>query len=197
MKHYQKATFLRSVATLDQLPPDLGKEVVFVGRSNSGKSSVLNKLTQNQSLARVSKTPGRTQLLNFFTLDDTRRLVDLPGYGYARVPDEVKERWVETLDGYFKTRDCLTGIILVMDIRHPLQSMDRSILDASVQAELPTHVLLNKADKLGSTELRKTEEMVKRDLAFYGEIISYQLFSALKGTGVKELQAVLNKWFDY
>jgi GTP-binding protein len=197
MKQYQKAHFLKSVATLEQLPPDQGIEVAFVGRSNAGKSSVLNELTHNKNLARVSKTPGRTQLLNFFTLDETRRLVDLPGYGFARVPNEVRERWVETLDGYFQSRDCLKGLILVMDIRHPLQELDLSIIDASKQAGLPTHILLNKADKLSKNELRKTEAVVKKALDPFGESISYQVFSALKGTGVKELQAVLNSWFNF
>src|SRR5690242_12821774 len=103
MKNYQKAKFLLSVATLEQLPPDFGVEVAFIGRSNAGKSSVLNELTHNKNLARVSKTPGRTQMLNFFVLDENRRLVDMPGYGFARVPDEVRARWVETLDGYFQT----------------------------------------------------------------------------------------------
>lgn len=197
MKHYQKAKFLLSVADLKQLPPDLGMEVAFVGRSNAGKSSVLNELTHNKNLARVSKTPGRTQFLNFFVLDETRRLVDLPGYGFARVPDEVRERWVETLDGYFQTRESLKGLILVMDIRHPLQELDLNILAASSEASLPTHILLNKADKLGKNELRKTEQVVRKGLEPYGDEVSYQVFSALKGTGVKELQALLNSWFSF
>jgi GTP-binding protein len=197
MKNYQKAKFLLSVAHLNQLPPDFGVEVAFIGRSNSGKSSVLNELTHNKNLARVSKTPGRTQLLNFFALDDNRRLVDMPGYGFARVPDEVRERWVETLDGYFQTRDCLKGLVLVMDIRHPLQEMDLGILEASKQASLPTHILLNKSDKLTNNELRKTEQLVKKGLEPYTDIATYQIFSALKGTGVKELQAVLNTWFSF
>jgi len=196
MKHYQKAKFLLSVADLKQLPPDNGIEVAFVGRSNAGKSSVLNEVTHNKNLARVSKTPGRTQFLNFFVLDESRRLVDLPGYGFARVPEEVRARWVATLDGYFQTRESLKGLILVMDIRHPLQELDLNILDASSQAGLPTHVLLNKADKLGHNDLRKTEQSVKKGLEPYGDGVSYQIFSALKGTGVKELQAVLNSWFS-
>jgi GTP-binding protein len=197
MKQYQNAQFLLSVAELKQLPPDQGIEVAIVGRSNAGKSSVLNKLTNNKNLARVSKTPGRTQLLNFFTLDETRRIVDLPGYGFARVPDEVKERWVAAIDGYFETRECLKGLILVMDIRHPLQELDLAILEASSQSGLPTHILLNKADKLNQNELRKTNQAVKMALEGYGDLVSFQIFSALKGEGVKELQAVLNAWFSY
>jgi len=197
MKNYQKAKFLLSVADLKQLPPDQGIEVAFVGRSNSGKSSVLNELTHQKNLARVSKTPGRTQLLNFFTLDETRRLVDLPGYGFARVSDAVRERWVETLDGYFQTRDCLKGLIVVMDIRHPLQPLDLDILEASCQAGLSVHVLLNKADKLNSKELRQADEIVKKGLESFGQEVSYQNFSALKGTGTKELQTRLNAWFSF
>lgn len=195
MKPYQKTKFLLSAANLKQLPPDRGIEVAFVGRSNAGKSSVLNELTHNRNLARVSKMPGRTQLLNFFALDENKRLVDLPGYGFARVPAEVRARWVETLDGYFQTRESLKGLILVMDIRHPLQELDLSILEASSQAGLPTHVLLNKADKLGRNELQQTERTVKKMLSNFGELVSCQLFSALKGSGVKELQTVLNSWF--
>lgn len=197
MKHYQNAKFLLSVAELKQLPPDKGIEVAFVGRSNAGKSSVLNELTNNKNLARVSKTPGRTQFLNFFTLNENNRLVDLPGYGFARVPDEVKERWVATLDGYFQTRECLKGLILVMDIRHPLQELDLNILDASSQSGLPAHILLNKADKLSKNQVRQTEQVVKKGLESYGDLVSYQVFSALKGEGVKELQAVLNSWFSF
>ena len=197
MNHYQKAKFLLSVAELKQLPPDQGVEVAFVGRSNSGKSSVLNELTNNKNLARVSKTPGRTQFLNFFTLDDNRRLVDLPGYGFARVPDEVKARWVETLDGYFQSRECLKGLILVMDIRHPLQELDLNILDASSQSGLPAHILLNKADKLSKNQIRQTELAVSKGLELYGDLVSFQVFSALKGEGVKALQALLNSWFSF
>ena len=197
MNHYQKAKFLLSVAELKQLPPDKGVEVAFVGRSNSGKSSVLNELTNNKNLARVSKTPGRTQFLNFFTLDDNSRLVDLPGYGFARVPDEVKERWVATLDGYFQRRECLKGLILVMDIRHPLQELDLNILDASSQSGLPAHILLNKADKLSRNQIRQTELLVSQGLEPYGDLVSFQIFSALKGEGVKALQSILNKWFSF
>src|SRR5580698_7416711 len=119
--HYQKAKFLLSVANLHQLPPDEGIEIAIVGRSNAGKSSVLNQLTQNKSLARVSKTPGRTQLINLFGLDASRRMADLPGYGFAKVPQAVKEQWQTLLDNYLRTRDSLRGLLLVMDIRHPLK----------------------------------------------------------------------------
>ena len=126
---YRQAQFLTSAAALNQLPPDEGIEVAFAGRSNAGKSTVLNVLTGQRQLARTSKTPGRTQLINLFTLDEHRRLVDLPGYGFAQVPQSVKLRWQETLSQYLEQRDCLKGLILLMDSRHPLQALDLNLLD--------------------------------------------------------------------
>src|SRR5574344_3130863 len=143
----QKAQFLISAARVDQCPPDEGLEVAFVGRSNSGKSSALNTLTR-ASLARTSKTPGRTQLLNFFALDEDRRLVDLPGYGYAKVPIPLKLHWQQHLEAYLSSRESLCGVVLMMDIRHPLTEFDRMMLDWALASRLPIHVLLTKADKL-------------------------------------------------
>ncbi len=193
--NYQTATFILSAAKLNQLPPDLGIEVAIVGRSNAGKSSVLNQLTQNKRLARTSKTPGRTQHINLFALDEHRRLVDLPGYGYAEVPLAVKQKWQETLDAYLRTRECLQGLILVMDIRHPLKEFDRQLLTWSNASNLPVHILLNKADKLNISAIKQAQREVDKALTTYQNPITYQVFSALKGTGVKELQAVLDKWF--
>lgn len=192
---YQNAKFLLSVAKLSQLPPDQGAEVAIVGRSNSGKSSVLNQLTQNKSLARVSKTPGRTQHINLFGLDDERRIADLPGYGYAEVPPAVKAQWEKTLDAYLRTRECLKGLVLVMDIRHPLKEFDKQFLAWSSACELPVHILLNKSDKLKIGAIKKTLMEVKKALEAYESPISIQTFSALKGIGVKEFQEVLREWF--
>lgn len=193
--NYQTAQFLLSVANLAQLPPDEGIEVAFVGRSNAGKSSVLNQLTQNKSLARVSKTPGRTQHINLFGLDEHRRIADLPGYGYAKVPPEIKKNWQKLLDNYLRTRDCLKGLILVMDIRHPLKEFDQQLLTWSSQCELPVHILLNKADKLTSNQQKKTLLLVNNAIKEFDSEITAQLFSALRGIGIIELRTLLDEWF--
>lgn len=192
---YKAATFLLSAARLSQLPPDLGIEVAFVGRSNAGKSSVLNQLTQNNKLARVSKTPGRTQHINLFVLDKKRRLVDLPGYGYAKVPPEVKEQWQKTLDAYLQTRECLQGLVLVMDIRHPLTNFDRHLLMWANACNLSVHILLNKADKLSFSAIKKTMREIEEFTNTCNNLITYQPFSALKNVGAKELREQLDKWF--
>lgn len=192
---YQNAKFLLSVAKLEQLPPDQGIEVAIVGRSNSGKSSVLNQLTQNKALARVSKTPGRTQHINLFGFDDNRRMADLPGYGYAKVPPAVKHHWEKTLDAYLRTRECLKGLILVMDIRHPLKDFDKQLLTWGSNCELPIHILLNKSDKLSSGAVKNTYFAVEKALSEFENPISIQVFSAIKGIGVKEFKEVLNQWY--
>jgi GTP-binding protein len=193
--NYQSATFLLSVAKLSQLPPDQGNEVAFVGRSNAGKSSVLNQLTQNKGLARVSKTPGRTQHLNFFVLNEKNRLVDLPGYGYADVPPEVKAQWQKTLDTYLQTRECLRGLILVMDIRHPLTSFDKHLLSWADACELPVHILLNKSDKLSYSAIKKTMFQISDFIRCCHTPMTFQAFSALKNVGTKELRDHLDAWF--
>lgn len=193
--NYQKAQFLLSVANLHQLPPDLGVEVAFVGRSNAGKSSVLNQLTQNKSLARVSKTPGRTQHINLFELDKNRRIADLPGYGYAKVPPSMKQHWQQMLDNYLRSRACLKGLILVMDIRHPLKEFDQHMLSWSAQAEIPAHILLNKADKLSPNQQRQTLFLVNKAIPEFDGEITVQLFSALRRVGIDELRGQLDQWF--
>ncbi len=193
--NYQKAVFLLSVANLTQLPPDEGVEVAIVGRSNAGKSSVLNQLTQNKSLARVSKTPGRTQLINLFGLDDKHRLADLPGYGYAKVPPSMKQKWQVLLDSYLRSRECLKGLILVMDIRHPLREFDHLMLEWSHQCDLSVHILLNKSDKLTQSAASKTLRLVTEALKNYSNQITVQTFSATKGKGVKELREQMDHWF--
>lgn len=194
--NYQKAKFLLSVAELHQLPSDQGFEVAIVGRSNAGKSSILNQLTQNKSLARTSKTPGRTQLINLFSLDDTHRMADLPGYGFAKVPQAVKEQWQTLLDNYLRTRASLCGLILVMDIRHPLKDFDQKFIEWSAQSHIPVHILLNKVDKLSYNESKNTLRKVTDSIRTYPNTITVQTFSALKGIGLDELRDKLNTWFS-
>jgi GTP-binding protein len=195
--HYQKAYFLLSVADVEQLPPDEGYEVAMAGRSNAGKSSVLNRITQSKSLARVSKTPGRTQMVNMFVIDEQRRLADLPGYGYAKVPLQAKIKWQKTVDAYIEDRECLKGVVLVMDIRHPFKDSDLQLLEYCDLRGLPVHLLLNKSDKLSNNEIANTLREVKGTLTGYHNSVTFQLFSALKGTGIKELHAILNQWYGY
>ena len=193
---YKEAEFLLGAAKLSQLPADQGFEVAFAGRSNAGKSSVLNVLCQQKSLARTSKTPGRTQQINVFNLDEKRRLVDLPGYGYAKVSEKVKKEWQDTLDSYLQQRECLKGVVLIMDIRHPLKPFDTMMVDWAYQSGLPTHVLLNKSDKLKRGPAKNTLFSVLAELKPYADLISVQLFSALKRTGSEDVYDVLDKWFD-
>ncbi len=193
--NYNHIVFLKSVNSKAGLPADSGAEVAFGGRSNAGKSSALNKITGIQRLARTSKTPGRTQLINFFELDSQRRLVDLPGYGYAKVPDAIKRHWQTLVSQYLLERKSLKGLILLMDIRHPLKPQDWQMLEWSFVHQLPTHVLLTKADKLGKGAARSTLLMLKKELLSYNNaFISVQLFSALSGEGITEVQAKLDEW---
>jgi len=183
------------VAKLSQLPPDTGYEVAIAGRSNAGKSSAINVITGIRSLARISKTPGRTQQINFFGLDDdSRRLVDLPGYGYAKVSARAQRHWEKLLDEYFQTRQSLSGLILIMDIRHPLKSSDEQMLHWCEATGLPVHILLNKADKLSRGAATNRLEDVRKQLV-YGNI-SIQLFSALRHTGLIGARKVLDQWFN-
>lgn len=197
ISRYQTAYFLLSVADVKQLPPDQGIEVAFAGRSNAGKSSVINRLTRRKNLARVSKTPGRTQLLNFFVIDNERRLVDLPGYGFAKAPLYAKKNWQKTVDAYFQKRKCLKGIILIMDIRHPLQDLDWEFLNFCQHYELPVHILLNKADKLSKSAMRKQVDEVKSALTAFSNSVTLQCFSSLKGIGINELYSVLDHWYQF
>ena len=192
---YKKAHFLISAAQLSQLPGDFGKEVAFVGRSNAGKSSALNTLTHQKGLAKTSKTPGRTQLINLFSLDETRRLVDLPGYGYAKVPEAVKARWQATLAQYLETRECLKGLVLLVDSRHSLKDADEQMLQFCQQRQLPCHIVLTKSDKLSRQEqvnvLREVESAIKNHTDFF----SVQLFSATHKTGLDLLTRKTDGWF--
>lgn len=194
----QQASFIKSAAKVDQCPPDEGREVAFAGRSNAGKSSALNTLTHAR-LARTSKTPGRTQLLNFFRLDDERRLVDLPGYGYAKVPIPLKEHWQHHLEAYLGSRNSLVGVILLMDVRHPLTEFDRMMLDWAKASRLPLHILLTKADKLTFGAARNTLLGVQKEIRQkWGDgVASVQLFSAPKRQGIEDAQLVLANWLHF
>jgi GTP-binding protein len=192
---YRRAEFLLSAAKVTQLPPDQGAEVAFAGRSNAGKSSALNTITDQKGLARTSKTPGRTQLINLFGLDETRRLVDLPGYGFAQVPGAVKDVWRELMEQYLGSRRSLCGIIVLMDIRHPLKETDRQMLTWAAHTGKPVHVLLTKADKLNRSPALNAMQAVRRQLALDFPGVTIQLFSALAGTGVAEARAKLDEWF--
>lgn len=189
--YFEKAGYLISAANLSQCPADSGAEVAFAGRSNAGKSSALNALTRNSKLARTSKTPGRTQLLNFFELESQIRLVDLPGYGYAKVPDALKKQWQDLIDQYLRQRHCLRGLVLVMDIRHPMSDFDRMMLDWGAACEMPVHVLLSKADKLKKMAQARQLATVKQELGVRQQAVSVQTFSALKREGVQALAATL------
>lgn len=193
---YRQAAFLTSAAKLSQAPADEGYEVAFAGRSNAGKSSAINTLCGQKALARTSKTPGRTQLLNFFALDDQRRIVDLPGYGYAKVSEGIKRDWQGTLADYLERRECLHGLILMMDIRHPLKDYDRQMLDWARHISLPVHVLLTKSDKLKKGPASSTLLKVRAELSRLGPGFSVQTFSALKRSGVDQAHARLDSWFE-
>jgi len=193
---YSKATFLTSAAKVSQLPPDEGYEVAFAGRSNAGKSSALNCLAGIRQLARTSKTPGRTQLINLFTLDESRRLVDLPGYGYAKVPFQVKYDWQKNLTQYLETRQCLKGLVLLMDCRHPLKELDQTMINWSLDRSLPVHILLTKADKISRSEAKSTLIMVQKHYDLLGDLVTSQTFSSLKKQGVEALIEQLDIWYE-
>lgn len=193
----QKAQFLTSAPKLASCPVVAGHEVAFAGRSNAGKSSAINALTRQRQLARASKTPGRTQLINFFGLDEERRLVDLPGYGYAAVPQEMKIAWQKELENYLMRRDTLRGLMVLMDVRHPLQEFDVMLLDWAHHRHLPVHILLTKADKLNRGPAMNALQQVKRQIQAHGWQAGIQLFSALQRQGLEEAADVLGQWLDY
>lgn len=193
----RQAKFLTSAAQLKQLPLDQGVEVAFVGRSNAGKSTALNCITDQKSLARTSKTPGRTQLINLFELDEHCRLVDLPGYGYAKVNTAIKARWQETLAQYLQQRQCLKGLILLMDCRHPLKPDDEILLEWMEGTGVEIHILLTKADKLSRNQANNVKFSVEKIVKSYNMPITVQLFSGLKKTGVDEAQAHICQWLGH
>lgn len=194
--NYNQIQFLKSVAENRGLPPDEGAEVAFAGRSNAGKSSALNAITGINKLARTSKLPGRTQLINFFELDPHRRLVDLPGYGFAKVPEAVKLRWQKLLARYIKERECLKGIVLLMDIRHPLTPLDREMVKWGASHDLPLHILLTKSDKLKRGAAQNTLLHVRRELSGYEDYVTVQLFSSVSKAGMEDVHQKLNEWLE-
>lgn len=195
---FRRAKFLISapdIAHLDQyLPGDVGVEIAFAGRSNAGKSSALNALTEQKSLARTSKTPGRTQLINVFELDSQRRLVDLPGYGFAQVPLAMKNKWQQALGEYLQKRACLSGVVVLMDIRHPLKDLDMQMIEWAVASEIPVLALLTKSDKLAQSAKMKTVNEVRKALTDFGDWVQVEPFSSLKGTGKPKVLSILNEW---
>lgn len=196
--NFNLARYLISAPSLAQCPPETGVEVCFAGRSNAGKSSAINTLTNNGKLARTSKTPGRTQMINYFSLgSDQLRLVDLPGYGYAKVPLAMKREWDRHMSEYLQERQTLAGMVLMMDVRHPFQEFDTTMINWAVEAEMPVHILLTKADKLKKGPAQATLLDVRKHLkaAKADDLVSAQLFSSLKKTGLPELNEVLNRWF--
>jgi len=191
MSQYPDAIFILSANAADQFPPDTGKEVAVAGRSNAGKSSAINVIVNRRQFARTSKTPGRTQLVNFFELRDGQRLVDLPGYGFARVAESLRQHWGLLLRTYFEQRKSLSGLILVIDIRRQLTDFDRQMLSFAASVSVPVHVLLTKADKLKRGKAITALQEVSREL---GESASVQLFSALKRQGVEESREALENF---
>ena len=205
---FARARYMLAAHTPRQLPPDGGFEVAFAGRSNAGKSTALNAICQQNALARVSKTPGRTQQLVYFDVTPhgidreadpaaARYLVDLPGYGYAKVPQDLQAHWQHFLDGYFSTRQALRGLVVVMDIRHPLKEYDRQMLGYAVRRGLPAHALLTKADKLGRGAQGNALQAVRKELSSaFGDTVSVQTFSGESKLGVDEARAVVNGWLE-
>jgi len=191
---YHRASFLLSAPSLEFLPADTGAEVAFIGRSNVGKSSAINTITGISGLARSSKTPGRTQALNLFTLDNGNRLVDLPGYGYAKVPLQLKQRFQALINEYLETRQCLKGLILLMDIRHPLKESDEQLIQWTLHCEVPLHVLLTKSDKLSHGGAAAELRQVEQTLHTWAPEATVQLFSSLDHTGLSQVHQVLDHW---
>ena len=196
MSHpYRQAQYTISATQLSELPVDEGIEVAFAGRSNAGKSSAINTITDQKSLARISKTPDRTQMINFFSIDDSRSLVDLPGYGYAKVPEKIKIRWQQTLGKYLETRQALRGLVLMMDIRHPLKEFDLQMIKWANNAKLSVHILLTKSDKLKRGAANSSLLLVNKELQKKELLASAQLFSSLNHQGKQEAVEQLNQWF--
>jgi GTP-binding protein len=193
MSQYPAAKFVLSANDTAQFPPDSGREVAFAGRSNAGKSSAINALVNRRQFAKTSKTPGRTQLINFFDLGDDRQLVDLPGYGFARVSDAVRDHWGRLITGYFTARESLCGLFVIVDVRRGLLDGDLKMLELAASVELPTHVLLSKADKLKRGQAANALQKAKKAL---GARASVQLFSALKRSGLDEARDKLAAYLE-
>lgn len=193
--NYQNTHFITSAPDIRHLPEDEGIEIAFAGRSNAGKSSSLNRLTNQKGLAKTSKTPGRTQLINLFKVQDGCHIVDLPGYGFAQVPLEMKKKWQKSLGEYLQKRTCLKGVVVLMDIRHPMKDLDQQLIYWAIDSGIPVQVLLTKADKLKSGA-RKAQVLKIREMALgFGGTVQVDPFSTLKGIGVDVLRNKLDQWF--
>lgn len=197
IRRFRAANFRLSTPTMQQLPADVGFEVAFAGRSNAGKSSALNALTEQTGLARVSKTPGRTQQLVLFDLDPQRRLVDLPGYGYAKVPRMMKDSWGQVVEDYLLRRQCLRGVVLLTDVRQPMKPLDQVFLDFAAARQLPCLVLVTKADKLNRGPALLVQRQIERTLADFPAAMQVQLFSAPAGTGLDAMRWQLAQWLGW
>ncbi len=193
--HYQNTHFITSAPDIRHLPADEGIEIAFAGRSNAGKSSSLNRLTNQKSLAKTSKTPGRTQLINLFKVTEGCHIVDLPGYGFAQVPLEMKKKWQQSLGEYLQKRECLKGLVVLMDIRHPMKDLDQQLVVWAVECGIPVQVLLTKADKLKSGARKAQILKIRNDAKEFGGDVSVDGFSSLSGIGVDILRAKLDAWF--
>ena len=190
-----KAKFLCGAPRIDDCPPDTGIEVAFAGRSNSGKSSAINTLTSQKKLARTSKTPGRTQMINFFSMDEERKLVDLPGYGFAQVPERMKKEWQAHMGQYLEDRNALKGLVIVMDVRHPLKDFDVIMPEWADHYQVPVHILLSKADKLKKNPANNTKFQIQKAISTYSNDVQVQLFSSQSRQGLEEAYARLSDWF--
>ena len=197
MVDFRQARFLTSAAAIRGLPSDHGREVAFAGRSNAGKSSAINALAGRRRLARTSRTPGRTRLINLFEIDDGRRLVDLPGYGYARVSRSMSREWGTLVGRYLESRESLVGVVVLMDIRHPLTELDETLLDWCDAAELPVLAVLTKADKLSRARRSAALTEVRGRLSRYGDRACAMVFSATKQIGRRELEERLDVWLGF
>jgi len=191
MSQYPEAHFIKSANALSQFVPDTGAEVAVAGRSNAGKSSAINVIVNRRQFARTSKTPGRTQLINFFSLQGEERLIDLPGYGFAKVSDKKRYHWRDLIADYFESRHSLKGLFLIMDIRRQITEFDRQMLAFAEQVSLPTHVLLTKTDKLKRGQAAKALLEVRRDLH---DVATVQHFSALTRLGEDEARTKLSEY---
>ncbi|OCG63519.1 ribosome biogenesis GTP-binding protein YihA/YsxC [Gilliamella sp. GillExp13] len=194
--NYAKTHFILSAPDISHLPVDSGVEIAFAGRSNAGKSSALNTLTNQKGLARTSKTPGRTQLINLFEVEENCRLVDLPGYGYAQVPEAIKRKWQKSLGEYLQKRQSLKGLVVLMDIRHPLKDLDQQMIEWAVSVDIPIMLLLTKADKLASGAQKKQVNMVKEAILPFQGDITVAPFSSPKRIGLEALKQKLDEWFS-
>ncbi|MGN0902137.1 MAG: ribosome biogenesis GTP-binding protein YihA/YsxC [Succinivibrio sp.] len=194
--NFRATKFVTSAPDISKLPEDAGAEIAIIGRSNSGKSSSINAICDQKTLAKTSRTPGRTRLINLFKVSDRKYLVDLPGYGYAKVPENMKRQWQRSMTEYLQQRKCLCGLVVTMDIRTPLKDHDRMIIDWSIAANLPCLILLTKADKFGVNKRKEMVGEVKAQLSEFGSNFKIIAFSALRKIGIDEVREVLANWFE-